>query len=59
MLNQIFEKAKRKQHVLNESCCAMLLDNLGYNINFVEGSVNNVKIIRQEDISIFSSLLAH
>lgn len=57
VINSIFEQAEKKQHKFDESCCAMLLDNLGYSINFVEGSVNNVKIIRQEDIAIFSSLL--
>ena len=53
----IFNDAQKKQHPLNESCCAMLLFNLGYNINFIEGSVNNIKIVRQEDIAIATSLL--
>ncbi len=35
----------------------MLLFNLGYNINFIEGSVNNIKIVRQEDIAVVTSLL--
>jgi len=53
----IFNDAQKKQHPLNESCFAMLLFNLGYNINFIEGSVNNIKIVRQEDIAIATSLL--
>jgi 2-C-methyl-D-erythritol 4-phosphate cytidylyltransferase len=35
----------------------MLMYNLGYDINFIEGSVNNIKIIRQEDIAVFTALL--
>lgn len=52
-----FNKADKKNHEYNESCCAMLLYNLGYYINFIEGSTNNLKIIRQEDISILTTLL--
>lgn len=56
-LEKIFQKAEKKKHPLTESCGAMLLYNLGQYINFVEGSVSNVKIIRQEDVAIFTSLL--
>lgn len=35
----------------------MLLYNLGYDINFIEGSVNNIKIVRQEDVAIATALL--
>ena len=35
----------------------MLMFNLGYDINFIEGSVNNIKIIRDEDIAVFGALL--
>lgn len=56
-LEKIFKKAEKKKHPLTESCGAMLLYNLGQYVNFVVGSVNNVKIIRQEDVAIFSSLL--
>ena len=59
VLAEVFKKAKQKNHPLTESCCAMLLYNLGYYINFVEGSTNNIKIIRQEDISVFTALLKH
>lgn len=57
VIKSVFEKAKKKQHPLTESCCAMLMFNLGYDINFIEGSVNNIKIIRDEDIAIFGALL--
>lgn len=56
-IERIFKKAEKKKHALTESCGAMLLYNLGEYVNFVEGSVSNVKIIRQEDVAIFSSLL--
>lgn len=57
VINTVFETAARKRHVLTESCCVMLMYNLGYPINFIEGSVNNIKIVRQEDIAIFASLI--
>lgn len=57
VIKSVFEKAKKKQHPLTESCCAMLMFNLGYDINFIEGSVNNIKIIRDEDIAVFGALL--
>jgi len=56
-LIEIFQLAEKKEHLLTESCGAMLLYNLGKYVNFVEGSINNIKIIRQEDIAIFISLL--
>ena len=57
ILCNAFSKAQNINHELTESCCAMLLHNLGYYINFIEGSSTNLKIIRQEDITIFSALL--
>lgn len=57
MITDVFSTAQKKQHGLTESCCAMLLFNLGYDINFIEGTVNNIKIVRQEDVAIATSLL--
>lgn len=57
VINDVFEAAARERHVLTESCCVMLMYNLGYPINFIEGSVNNIKIVRQEDIAVFSALI--
>lgn len=57
VIDSVFETAARRRHVLTESCCVMLMYNLGYPINFIEGSVNNIKIVRQEDIAIFASLV--
>lgn len=57
LIEKVFETAKKQQHPLTESCCTMLMYNLGYSINFIEGSVNNIKIVRQEDIAIFEALI--
>ena len=57
LLLDVFEKAKVQQHPLAESCCAMLMYNLGYEINFVEGGYNNIKIVREEDLTYFSALV--
>ena len=59
LLVNLFNEAIRQHHELTESCCTMLLYNMGYNINFVEGNINNIKILRDEDIATFSSLIVH
>ena len=58
IIKEVFEIANKQHQPLNESCRALLFYNLGYDINFIEGMVNNIKIIRQEDIAIFASLIA-
>ena len=35
----------------------MLLYHLGYEINFIESSINNIKIVREEDIAAFRALI--
>lgn len=57
LLLEVFEKAKTQQHPLAESCCAMLMHHLGYEINFIEGGFNNIKIVREEDLTVFSALV--
>ena len=57
LLDEVFQKAKTQNHQLTESCCTMLLYNLGYKINFIESSINNIKIVREEDLSAFSALV--
>lgn len=57
VVTEVFERAKREQHPLTETCCTMLLYNLGYPINFIESSVNNIKIVREEDIAAFGALV--
>lgn len=57
LLEEVFEKAQQMQHPLVESCCTMLLYNLGFDINFIESSVNNIKISREEDIAAFGAMI--
>lgn len=57
IIEKLFDYAESTNHELTESCCGLLLYNLGKDINFVEGSVNNIKIIRQEDIGHFSAII--
>lgn len=55
LMQEVFEKARRENHALSESCCTMLMYHLGYKINFLQSSVNNIKIARTEDIAAFSA----
>lgn len=57
LMREVFSAALSSSHTLNESCCTMLLYNLGYDINFIESSINNIKIVREEDIAAFSALV--
>ncbi len=57
IVKKVFEKAERTAHPLSESCCTMLLYNLGYKINFIKSNVNNIKIMREEDIATFGALV--
>ncbi len=57
LINEVFDRALQTDHPLNETCCTMLLYNLGYELNFVESSVNNIKIVREEDIAALGALL--
>ena len=57
LITGIFERARRERHPLTESCCTMLLYNLGFDINFIYSSVNNIKITREEDIAAFGAIV--
>lgn len=57
LLLDVFEQAKKQQHPLSESCCTMLMYHLGYEINFIEGGLNNIKIVHEEDLKMFSALV--
>ena len=54
---EAFNRAKEQMHKLDETCLAVMLYNMGYELQFYEGSHNNIKIVRQEDIAILSALL--
>lgn len=57
LMKEVFDKANRQNHPLTESCCTMLMYNLGYGINFLQSSINNIKIAREEDLAAFSALV--
>ena len=57
LILDVFQKARQQRHALTESCCTMLMYNLGYPINFIEGGINNIKIVREEDLAVFSALV--
>ena len=57
LMCEVFDKAIACGHPLTESCCTMLLYNLGYDINFIEGNFNNIKITREEDFAAFRALV--
>ena len=55
LVSEVFDMVQSSGHPLSESNCTMLLYNLGFDINFVEGGINNIKIEREEDIIKFSA----
>ena len=57
LLNEVFQEVDKRKHSMAESCCTMLLYNLGYDINFIDSSINNIKITREEDIAAFGALV--
>jgi len=57
VLHQTFLQAKKIQHDFQETCCAMVMYNMGRKIAFVEGNRYNMKIVRQEDINLVEALL--
>ncbi len=57
LVEEVFDQATVQQ-LLQESCFTMLMYRLGHEIHFVESSINNIKISREEDIAAFSMLAA-
>lgn len=57
LLKTVFEKANDLNHPLIESCCTMLMYNLGFDVNFIESNINNIKIANTEDISVLSAFV--
>lgn len=55
LLEEVFTMAENSGHPLTESNCTMLMYDLGFDINFIEGGINNIKIEREEDIMKFSA----
>lgn len=56
-LTKIFQQAENARHPFTESCLPLFLYNMGFKLNFYEGTHNNIKILRQEDVAIFTALL--
>ena len=56
-IHRTIVQAKKIQHAFDETCCAMLMYNLGKRLVFVEGNRYNIKIVRQEDIGMFEALM--
>lgn len=57
LLRAVFAEAQQLNRPLTESCFTMLLHGLGHAINFVESSVNNIKLAREEDLAAFDALV--
>lgn len=55
IFTEVFDMVKSSGHILTESNYTMLMYNLGFDINFIEGGINNIKIEREEDIIKFSA----
>lgn len=56
-LAELFNKANAKNHRFSESCCSMFMYKLGMTPNFFEGNLSNIKIIRSEDVALFSAYI--
>lgn len=57
LLEQVFRQAQRQQLELTQSCCTMLLHQLGFPIHFLESSINNIKIAGDADLAAFGALV--
>ena len=55
LIKEVFQNARMQNYPLTESCCTMLMYHLGYEINFLQSSINNIKIARNEDVAAFSA----
>ncbi len=55
LLNEVFDMVDKNQELLCESNCTMVMYNLGFDINFIEGGINNIKIELEEDIMKFEA----
>lgn len=56
-LVSMFADAEARGIPITENCCGLLLHQLGYPLYFCEGTHNNIKLVRQEDIAVFTTLL--
>lgn len=54
---EAFKTAEAKKHKYEETCFAMMMNDLGYELQFYAGNHNNIKVVRQQDIAILGALL--
>lgn len=57
VLKAAFRDAENAKHDLMETCCGMMMYNLGHSLRFCKVGNNNMKVVRQEDIAILKALL--
>lgn len=57
LVKAVFHRAAIQQYPMTESCFAMLMNNLGFDVHFVENSINNIKLAREEDLAVFSAIM--
>lgn len=57
VIQRVFDNARFKKHLMEETCIPLLMHGMGFDINFVEGNHYNIKVVRQEDIAILASLV--
>lgn len=59
LLLRAFEQAEQSddESLLKETYLGLMLDRLGYELNFCEGIRNNIKAVRQEDVAMLTALI--
>lgn len=56
-IKEAFQIAEEQHHIYDETCPAMFMHHLNFELHFYEGNHNNIKIVRQEDIAVLTALL--
>ena len=56
-IKNAFSEAEKKHAKYDETCCALFMYNMGYELYFLEGIHNNIKVVRQDDLIILNALL--
>ncbi len=56
-LHRAFFEAAKIHHPLNETFCAVFLHNLGKELNFCKGSHRNTRIVYEDDLKLFETLV--
>lgn len=56
-LKYAFLEAAKTKHPLTETICSVFMHNIGRELSFCEGRHNNMRIIYEEDLKLFETLL--